>query len=74
MVELGTRVTGNQEQPRVLNILPWQAPAGPESLYQDLASAIDDLYLPVKRESFQRELRLRQELDAAQDSSSEPQQ
>ena len=69
VVELGSRVTGNQEQPRVLNIVPWQAPDGPDSLYQDLAHSIDDLYMPVKRESFQRELKLRQELDSVQRST-----
>lgn len=72
VVELGSRVTGNQEQPRVLYILPWQAPDGPESLYQDIAHNINDLYAPVKRESFQRELELRERFDAAENGIVQP--
>lgn len=72
VLELGSRVTGNQEQPRVLYILPWQAPDGPESLYQDVAHNINDLYAPVKRESFQRELELREKFDAAQQRDAQP--
>ena len=62
VVEMGTRVTGNQEQPRVLYIVPWQPADGPDSLYRDLSSQIDDLLEPVEREAFQRELQLRRQL------------
>ncbi len=62
VVEMGTRVTGNQEQPRVLYIVPWQPADGPDSLYQDFSSQIDDLLDPVERESFQRELLLHRNL------------
>ncbi len=72
VLELGSRVTGNQEQPRVLYILPWQAPDGPDSLYQEVTHNINDLYAPVKRESFRRELELREKFDAAQHRDIQP--
>ena len=63
VVEMGTQVTGNQEQPRVLYIVPWQAPDGPDALYQDISSRIDNLLEPLDRDSFRRELDLRQQFE-----------
>ena len=63
VVEMGTRVTGNQEQPRVLYIVPWQAPDGSDALYHDISSRIDNLLEPLDRDSFRRELDLRQQFE-----------
>ena len=63
VVEMGTQVTGNQEQPKVLYIVPWQAPDGPDVLYRDISSRIDDLLEPLDRDSFRRELDLRQQFE-----------
>jgi hypothetical protein len=63
VVEMGTRVTGNQEQPRVLYIVPWQAPDGSDALYQDISSRIDNLLEPLDPDSFRRELDLRQQFE-----------
>jgi hypothetical protein len=72
VVEMGTRVTGNQEQPKVLYIVPWQPPDGPQSLYQDIGSRIDDLYAPVARETFQRELSLREQFEQLRKDTATP--
>lgn len=63
VVEMGATVTGNQEQPHVLYIVPWKNADGPASLYQDFSSRIDNLLDPVAREAFQRELGLRQRFE-----------
>ncbi len=55
-INLQTTVTGNQEQPRVLYILPWQSPA-PEDV--DFASFSNDqrvIFEHVEREELRREL------------------
>ena len=66
LIEMGTTVSGNQEQPRVLYIVPWRSPDGPDTLYQDFSSRMDNLLEPVERESFQRELDLRQRFQHSQ--------
>ena len=67
VVEMGTRVSGNQEQPKVLYIVPWQAPDGPDVLYQDISSRIDNLLEPLDRDSFRRELDLREQFEQLDD-------
>lgn len=71
VVELGATVTGNQEQPKVLYIVPWQPGDGPDTLYQDFSSQIDNLFDPVARQSFQRELQLRKHFDQLSQQSEE---
>lgn len=66
VVVLQSTVTGNQEQPKVLYIVPWQQPDGPESLYRPLTSLVDDVFQPVERVEFVRELNYRQMLADAQ--------
>lgn len=56
-VTLESTITGNREQPKVLYIVPWQAPDGPESLRQGLQSDLDELFRPVERDEFLRQLK-----------------
>lgn len=58
VVNLESTVTGNQEQPKVMYIMPWQAPDGPDSLYQDFDSQMGSLFDPVERDSFVREMNM----------------
>lgn len=60
VITLRSTVVGNQEQPKVLYIVPWQQPGGPEDLYRPLQSLVSDVFEPVDREEFRRELRYRQ--------------
>ena len=62
VVVLRSTVKGNQEQPKVLYIVPWQQPEGPDSLYQPLESLVNDVFNPVERVEFTRELRYRKML------------
>lgn len=58
-VELHSTITGNQEQPKVLYIVPWQGPAGVDQLNQGLQPIVSDVFAPVDRREFQRELKYR---------------
>ena len=60
VITLRSTVVGNQEQPKVLYIVPWQQPGGPDDLYRPLQSLVSDVFEPLDREEFRRELRYRQ--------------
>lgn len=64
-INLRTTVTGNQEQPRVMYILPWQAPLSPELEMDMLGSEADAVFGHVERDELQRNLDAAGELDGA---------
>lgn len=55
-INLQTTVTGNQEQPRVMYILPWQSPLSPDLEMEMLSSQEDAVFGHVEREELTREL------------------
>ncbi|ACE83997.1 hypothetical protein [Cellvibrio japonicus] len=63
-INLRTTVTGNQEQPRVLYIMPWQSPATPELDMEMLGSQQDAVFGHVEREELLRNLEAAGELDS----------
>lgn len=57
VVSLSTTVTGNQEQPKVLYIVPWQAAEDNTLLYQALnRNSSDSIFGHVERSEHQREI------------------
>jgi len=56
VVTLRSTVTGNQEQPRVMYIVPWQQPGGSDFEYVMESSIGDELFAPVDREEFVRSM------------------
>ena len=56
IVTLRSTVTGNQEQPRVMYIVPWQQPGSSDFDYEMHRGIADELFAPVDREEFVREL------------------
>jgi hypothetical protein len=58
-VVLHSTITGNQEQPKVLYIVPWQGPGGTDSMAQPIQPLINDVFTPIDRQEFQRELKYR---------------
>lgn len=60
-VTLHSTITGNQEQPKVLYIVPWQPPGSADRLAQPVQPVLDDVFAPIDRAEFQRELRYRAE-------------
>ncbi len=65
-VQLQSTVTGNQEQPKVLYIVPWQGPGGADHLRQSLQPVVDDILVSVDRDEFRRELEYRAAATAAE--------
>lgn len=59
-VTLHSTITGNQEQPKVLYIVPWQPPGGADRLMQPAKPVLDDVFAPVDRAEFNRELKFRE--------------
>ncbi|HWV14121.1 MAG TPA: hypothetical protein VN030_01735 [Cellvibrio sp.] len=55
-INLQTTVTGNQEQPRVLYILPWQSPAAEDVDFETLNNQEKSVFSHIEREELRREL------------------
>jgi hypothetical protein len=64
-VVLRSTVIGNQEQPKVLYIVPWQQASSPELIYQPVQTLVDGVFEEVERGEFLRELRYRNEISAS---------
>ncbi len=57
VLDLETTFKGNQEQPKVLYILPWQKIAGPQANYQPLQSLINESFSLLDRDEFRQTMR-----------------
>lgn len=55
-ITLQTTITGNQEQPRVLYILPWQSPMAASVDFESLDNEQKAVFGHVEREELRREL------------------
>ena len=55
-ITLQTTITGNQEQPRVLYILPWQSPMATNVDFESLDNEQKAVFGHVEREELRREL------------------
>lgn len=62
VVTLSTTVTGNQEQPKVLYIVPWQAAQDERILYEPLNSQTNRVFSHIERSEHLRELEFISEL------------
>jgi len=62
-ISLRTTVTGNQEQPLVMYILPWQSPDSPEFDLEMQSSQADAVFGHIEREELNRQLDSAGELD-----------
>lgn len=56
VVTLGDTITGNQEQPKVLYIVPWKQTKDDTILSQGLESRLSDVFDHVERSEHTREL------------------
>lgn len=64
-INLQTTITGNQEQPRVLYILPWQSPQTADVDFEPLESQQKAVFNHVEREELRRELESSGELKSS---------
>lgn len=62
VVNLGTTVKGNQEQPKVFYIVPWKPAKDHTILYQPLTSKLDVLFGHVERREHRRQVEFLDEL------------
>ena len=62
-IELESTFKGNQEQPKVLYIVPWQKMAAPEAFYQPLESLVDERFELLDRDEFKRAIKFKQPLN-----------
>jgi hypothetical protein len=56
IVTLRSTVTGNQEQPKVMYIVPWQPPGTMDFRYSPISRLAEDLFTQIDRDEFRREL------------------
>lgn len=64
VVELSATVTGNQEQPKVIYIVPWKAAEDDSILYQPLNGKTDNVFGHVERSEHRRELKFIKDMEA----------
>ena len=62
-LQLESKVIGNQEQPRVMVIVPWQDASGSNDLFQEFTPQLQATDELLERATFVRELEFLRELD-----------
>ena len=72
ILELHSTFKGNQEQPSVLYIVPWQKVDAPPMMYQPLQRLIDESLKPIDRDEFRREAAFVRQQRMAMEQSSAP--
>ena len=58
VIELQSTIVGNQEQPEVIYIIPWQQIDAPEPSYQPMQQLIDGQFEPLDRDEWRRKIDL----------------
>ena len=67
-IELGrTEITGNQELPKVLYIVPWQKSDPGDLLGKPVNTLLDEVLAPLDREEFIRRVDYYDDLDGGED-------
>jgi len=64
IIMIKSKITGSQEQPKVISIVPWQQPEDPNYFGQDSEPLVlkPKIFTPITRESFASEVKYLQEL------------
>lgn len=68
VITINATVTGNQEQPKVLYIVPWKQAEDKTILYQSLNTRLETVFGHVERREHLRQLELIGELNSTEDS------
>ena len=56
VIKLEETIRGNQEQPKVLTIVPWQSPKAKESLPSSIVERINKTFKPLHRDELLRQI------------------
>ena len=56
VLKLEETIRGNQEQPKVLTIVPWQSPKAKQALPSPIVERINKTFKPLQREELLRQI------------------
>jgi hypothetical protein len=56
VVKLEETIRGNQEHPKVLTIVPWQAPSTKQALPSNIVDRINKKFVPLQRDELIRQI------------------
>ena len=55
-IQLEETIRGNQEQPKVMTIVPWQLPKEKQALPNPILRRLSQKFQPLERDEFQRQI------------------
>jgi hypothetical protein len=58
VIQLEETIRGNQEQPKVLTIVPWQPPHAKQALPSPIVERINKTFVPLQRDELQRQIKI----------------
>jgi hypothetical protein len=58
VITLQETIRGNQEQPKVLTIVPWQAPKAKQALPSAIVERINKKFAPLQRDELKRQIQI----------------
>lgn len=58
VIELEENIRGNQEQPKVLTIVPWQSPKTKQALPSPIVERINKQFVPLQRDEFKLQIQI----------------
>jgi hypothetical protein len=58
VIKLQETIRGNQEQPKVLTIVPWQSPKAKQALPSPIIERINKKFVPLQREELKLQLQI----------------
>jgi len=58
VIQLEETIRGNQEQPKVLTIVPWQSPKTKQALPSSIVDRINKTFVPLQRDELKRQIHI----------------
>ncbi|MFT4810807.1 MAG: hypothetical protein ACI9LX_004175 [Paraglaciecola sp.] len=58
VIKLEETIRGNQEQPKVLTIVPWQSPKTKQALPSPIVDRINKTFVPLQRDELKRQIQI----------------
>jgi hypothetical protein len=58
VIKLEETIRGNQEQPKVLTIVPWQSPKTRQALPSPIVERINKTFVPLQRDELKRQIQI----------------
>ena len=58
VIKLEQTIRGNQEQPKVVTIVPWQSPKAKQALPSPIVERINKKFVPLQRDELKRQIQM----------------